>query len=374
MGAPTLVGAGAAATGLAATSHASTAIGDLVVIFTSTSTTVTGIPTHTLQGGGTFIEIGTGTVDDGAVDGRLSVAYKIATAAGAQSYQAYTASTGTSQVVAITYLDGTFDVSSLPASAFNSLTTNGAPNPPALTGLTGDFEIFAAGQWNYASSTANTGTAPANYTKQSDGVTQINDLVVCTRSMTGLSSATEDPAAITDNSAPACSIGCTVALKGAVTSQNYTGDVSETVTLSESVGSIFATFAAPNESVSLSEAINGGLLLLADVSEDVGAVGESLASFYTAIPGLADSVSLSEALAGGLALTADVNESVNLSELLQQLYSANPTLGEVVSLSELLTIPGGEFIPHWRLVFCPQLFGAHFHHIPSAFGKKHQGN
>lgn len=214
MAAPVRVGVGAAAAGLVATSHASTAIGDLVVVVTGSSTTVSGIPTHTLQSASNFVEIGSGTVDDGVNDGRLSIAYKIAAATGAQSYQAYTSSTGTSQCVAITYQAGTFSVASLPPSAFNFLTTNGAPNPPALSSLTGDYAVLAIGMWCYASNTANTGTAPANYSVISDaGLTQINDIVVCARDMTGLSGASEDPAAITDNTAPACSIGCTVAIR-----------------------------------------------------------------------------------------------------------------------------------------------------------------
>jgi len=78
----------AATATLAPTSNAATQVGDLVIVTTWSPTTVSGAPTHTLQAG--FTEIITQAHEDGADDGRLSVAYKVATVAGASAYQAYT--------------------------------------------------------------------------------------------------------------------------------------------------------------------------------------------------------------------------------------------------------------------------------------------
>src|SRR3972149_6635226 len=92
MSAPLVRGNTAATATNTPTSPASTQIGDLVLVFMWTRAGA-GIPTHTLQSG--FATIRSHSHNDGNTDGRLSLAYKIATAAGAQPYNAYTSSTGT---------------------------------------------------------------------------------------------------------------------------------------------------------------------------------------------------------------------------------------------------------------------------------------
>ena len=91
--APGYRGGTAPAAGGSTTSPAGTQVGDLVAVYTWERTGA-GSPTFTLQSGNGFVEIRNHTHDDGSTDGRLAIAYKIATQAGAQSYQAYTTGTG----------------------------------------------------------------------------------------------------------------------------------------------------------------------------------------------------------------------------------------------------------------------------------------
>ncbi len=91
--APSIRGSTAPVAGGTTTSPAGTEIGDCVIVF-HWERAGAGIPTFTLDSGNGYIEIRNHSHNDGSTDGRLAVGYKIATAAGAQSYQAYTTSTG----------------------------------------------------------------------------------------------------------------------------------------------------------------------------------------------------------------------------------------------------------------------------------------
>src|SRR5688572_8152388 len=73
-------------------SPASTEVGDCVIVVHWTRGGA-GEPTHTKQSG--FEEIRSHAHNDGSTDGRLSVAYKIATSSGANAYNTYVSNTGT---------------------------------------------------------------------------------------------------------------------------------------------------------------------------------------------------------------------------------------------------------------------------------------
>src|SRR5690242_19048213 len=129
MAAPTIRGVTTDAAGGAATSPAGTQVGDLVIVVTWERAGA-GVPTHTLQGGNGFVEIRSHSHDDSSTDGRLSIAYKVATASGAQSYQAYTTSTGspTWWTGLLVLQTGTYSTTGI---ASNSATNTGTqpPNP-----------------------------------------------------------------------------------------------------------------------------------------------------------------------------------------------------------------------------------------------------
>lgn len=204
---------------LAPQSASDTEIGDLVIVWSWSQGTV--IPDHTLQGG--FTEIRTHSHDDGSTDGRLSCAYKVATSSGVQTYQAYTSANATANQEAsgiIVIQKNTFAVGVLPVSTSTTKTNNTPPDPGQLTGLTGDFKVFAIGAW-HVTSAGSTATSPgANYNEQLDGPTgsHVTHLAVATRDLTGLSSSSEDPAAFTDNVTPNGTVSMSIALKGTVES------------------------------------------------------------------------------------------------------------------------------------------------------------
>ena len=141
-----------------------TAIGDLVLISTWTTST-SGIPTHTAQSG--FTEIRSQTYDDGNNDGRLSVSYTTATVAGAQAYTPYavTGGTGTITYSTITvYPAGAIDTASI-VSAPTSSTSNNQPDPPDAGNLASNGVVFAVAAWHLSAS-ANVGVSPpANYSE-----------------------------------------------------------------------------------------------------------------------------------------------------------------------------------------------------------------
>lgn len=258
--------------GLSTTTHSATAVGDLVVVFTWERGTA-GSPTHTLQGdGSTYREIRTHAHDDGSTDGRLSVAAIVATVAGAQAYQAYTTNgSGTVETGCIVIQGGTFrGLASLPTSNSISQTNNGLPNPPSVTGLTGDFLIIAVAGWHLASSVAVVVTAPTNYTEawEHTGAGGLNltdiEFSVATRALTNLSNATEDPGTFTDDVAPNGSATMTIAIKG-LTTTDRSAAVDATAGIA-TAGTFFTTF----ERASITEA-----------TADIGASGVAVAGAMT---------------------------------------------------------------------------------------------
>lgn len=208
MATPTIHSTTTPAAGLAATSNANTAIGDLVVVFTWERAGA-GVPTHTLQSG--FTEIWSQGHNDGSTDGRLSVAYKVATASGAQSYQAYTSDNGTETWTGLLVIDaGTYGLP-IPATGVTS-TGTGAPNPPQLTGLNvaKDYLICAISAWHLSASQTLTPTH-ATYTLQTHVAgAATGDVAVATLGVTGVTS--EDPGAYGDNQTPNGTSSITLAI------------------------------------------------------------------------------------------------------------------------------------------------------------------
>jgi hypothetical protein len=209
MPAPAIRGQTAPVSGGSTTSPAGTQVGDLVIVYTWERAGA-GVPTHTVDTGNSYVEILTQGHDDGSLDGRLSVAYKVATASGANAYQAYTTDTGTpTWWTACTVLEaGTYSVATLPPSAGVDSTNTAAPNPPNLAGLDSakNYLVIAVGAWHTASAVITVG-APTNYSNLIDISGSANgELAISSMAVTGATS--EDPAVYTDNITPngACAI------------------------------------------------------------------------------------------------------------------------------------------------------------------------
>ncbi|MGE3767870.1 MAG: hypothetical protein AB7L94_36785, partial [Kofleriaceae bacterium] len=179
---------------LAPQSDASTAVGDLVIVVTFTRGG-NGIPTHTLQSG--FTEIRTQPHDDGNNDGRLSVAYRVATAAGAQAYQAYTASTGTSYSGLFVIRAGRFNIAQLLSAAVNS-TSNNPPDAPAVGPVAANSLVLAIGGWHLSQGTTVNTSSPTGFTEIWE-VLGNNTVEMALGAALVASGATVNPAAFGDN-------------------------------------------------------------------------------------------------------------------------------------------------------------------------------
>ena len=143
---------------LAPVSASTTQVGDLVIVTTWT-VAGNGIPTHTTQAG--FTQIVSLAHDDGSTDGRFSVAYRVATSAGAVAYQAYTSSGGTSYSGLTVLRAGSYDLNVLAAGVATSNTTNGSvPDPPLLANVNEPAIVLAIGAWHYGGFTATEATTP----------------------------------------------------------------------------------------------------------------------------------------------------------------------------------------------------------------------
>lgn len=211
----------AAAAGLSATSPASTEVDDMVICVTWERAGA-GIPTHTVQTGSGFVEIRTGPHDDGSTDGRLSVAYKIATSAGANSYQAYTSSVGTETWTGIVVLKkGTFDATvGNMKTASATHTTNAAPNPPSVTLAAGkDWIIFALAGWHLTASQDNAVTPPSGYLEGFEVAgAATGDVSLAYNTFQDTITLAQDPGAFTDTQAPNGSQSMTIAIPSPVPS------------------------------------------------------------------------------------------------------------------------------------------------------------
>lgn len=216
----------------ASTSPAGTQINDVVVIAVWSQGTT--IPTHTLKTDKAYETVATRSYNDGTTDGILSVARVVADTAGAVAYTPYTiagATTGQTAAGCFVVQRGTFNMGTWPSATAN-LTTTGTPNPPAITGLTGDFLAFAVSGWHVTTAAATVTTAPTNYVEKLDGPTgtHVTHLALATRALTGLSGATEDPGTFTDNVTPNGSGSITFAIPGrsGITGTGATSATAET--------------------------------------------------------------------------------------------------------------------------------------------------
>ncbi len=201
---------------LAQTSPAGTLIGDLVICITF-GRGAAGVPTHTCQTGSNFVEIRTHAHDDGSTDGRLSVAYKIATQNGAQSYQAYTSSlaAGSDWTAIVVLTVGTWENTALligDQQNSATLTTNAVPNPPAITTPQTQCLVLQIAAWHFASSLANTAVAPSGYALVTEVAgAALADLAVA--QLTKAAAGTEDAAVWGDNQAPSGTVAMVIAFR-----------------------------------------------------------------------------------------------------------------------------------------------------------------
>lgn len=204
------------------TSPSDTAIGDLVICIVWSQGT--NIPTHTIAA--TFTQVRSHSHDDGTTDGRLSVATKVATVAGAQSYAAFTIAGATAGQTCAAIITVTGANTTNPAGwAQNSTTNTGnqPPDPPSITGLNYDVLTLAIAGWQVTTAGATSATVMTSYTLRVNGPTasHVTHLAVSTRALTALNNATEDPAAYGDNVTPNGTAAMTIAIPMTPVAQTY---------------------------------------------------------------------------------------------------------------------------------------------------------
>jgi formylglycine-generating enzyme required for sulfatase activity len=194
------------ATGATATSSASVAVGDLVIVVTWTRATSGGVPGHTLQSG--FVQILSQELDDGSNDGRLSVAFKVATAAGAQPYTAYSVSGGGTSFTGLVVMPaGTFDLDGIAGTSTSSGSTN-PPNPPISPTASRQSAVFAIGAWHLNASLTASVTPPNNGAPNTFaelweiGGAAVGELSVAVRATTVAAGGTVNPNSFDDDVGP----------------------------------------------------------------------------------------------------------------------------------------------------------------------------
>ncbi len=121
--------------------------------------------------------------------------------------------------------------------------------------------------------------------------------------------------------------------------------IAETVSLSESLAAVAAALTTLSEAVGLSEAVVAGTAFDGSVNESVGAIGESLGSQFGAVASISEQIDVLEALGAIVAAAANVGESVALSEALAAVAGAQAALAETVTLSESLASQRGAVVP-----------------------------
>lgn len=196
------------------TSPAGTQVGDLVLCFVwSQGTNAPTAPAHSVQAG--FTEVRSHSHNDGTTDGRLSIAGKVATVAGANSYQAYSisgATAGQTCAAIVVITTGTYETNWPIGSWFQGTVTGTgttAPDPPAINALNGDFLSLAIGAWHVTTAAATTTTAPTSWTEQVDGPTgtHVTHLAVASRSYTAQTNVAVNPGVFVDNVTPNGTVG-----------------------------------------------------------------------------------------------------------------------------------------------------------------------
>lgn len=349
MAAPTIRGQTAAVAGLSATSPSGTAVDDLVVVYTFERLGAGSGSTLTTDTGSGYVEIRNFFHNDGATDGTLAVAYKVATQSGAQSYQAFTSSVGTDTWTGLLVLQtSTYDVGSLPPSNASTQTNNAVPNPPQVTGLNSatDYLVAAISAWHLGSSATVTPTAPSTYTNLvhiSGSATA--ELACASKAISGATS--EDPAAYGDDVAPNGTCSITVAFAGVpaflTISVNDTDGpaeqvalslvrrpvVNDTVTVAESVSLRSILSVAVNDADAATEIVRVNEILPVSVTEIVSA-NESV-SLRTVVP-----VSVDDVLGAVEHVSVVVNPlTVTVSDLTSTTESATVAIAMRINASDL---------------------------------------
>lgn len=216
---PVRRGGTAAAAGLTTTSPAGTQIGDLVVVFTFERNGA-GSATFTLHSS-MGRELCNHAHNDGSTDGTLGVACRIATVAGAQSYQGFTSSDGTATWSGCEVVQaGTFD-SFLPAIKLATPVTatgTGVPNPPAVSGLdtARAHYVAAIAAWHLGSSLTTTPTAPTNYTNLTHVAGAATAELACGSRILSAGASSEDPGTFGDDQTPNGTCAFAFAVQGSV--------------------------------------------------------------------------------------------------------------------------------------------------------------
>ncbi|HEY4176644.1 MAG TPA: MopE-related protein [Kofleriaceae bacterium] len=190
-----------------ATSDASTAVGDLVIVSTFTYTTGNLALTHTLQSG--FTQIVTQNHNDGNNDGLLSIAYKVASVAGAQTYTAYTTTGGTNLTSITVIKAGSYDVSTI-ASASTNDTSNARPDPPDIgSNATQPSILLGISAWHEGAAAVTTPTPSGGFTLDTDAAGSVQgELAVEYAQITN--GAGSDPGQWNDNVTPNGTISATI--------------------------------------------------------------------------------------------------------------------------------------------------------------------
>ena len=120
-------------------------------------------------------------------------------------------------------------------------------------------------------------------------------------------------------------------------SRGMTEATSETVTVSESLAVSRGMTEAPSETVTLSDAIAAVFAAAVTTSETV-TLSESLAASRGMTEAPSETVTVSESLAAQKDATVTPSETVTLSESLTSQFDANVALAETVTLSEAVTV------------------------------------
>jgi hypothetical protein len=204
-----------AVAGLTANSDAATQVGDLVIV-TTFSNQQNNVAAHNTNTAAGFVFINSFSIDDGNNDARLSMAYKVATVAGAQAYQGFT-STASNSLTGLTVLRaGTYDLATITSQTIAN-NSNSEPNPPSVGTVGASTLVLAIGAWNMNNSFANDAGAPSGFGELWDfGGTTTADLSVASAFGQG------DPGPFTDglNNSVDSTLSATIAISGSTVSRS----------------------------------------------------------------------------------------------------------------------------------------------------------
>jgi formylglycine-generating enzyme required for sulfatase activity len=247
----------AATATLGPVSAGATQVGDLVIVTTYSTTTSNAAITHALQSG--FTQISSVDVDEGNDDARMSVAYKVATAAGAQTYQAYNSSVPNNWSGITVVRAGTYDVGTIDG-VMSTSTGTGAPNPPQLT-VQYPSVVLAMGAWHLGTTAQNQGvSAPSGYNELWEMGNEIAELSVA--SDTANAGSSPNPGSFGDNVTPRNTISATIAI-GASTSRTVWVGLAQGTSAATNANGTFMTTSADGQwtwiaSPQLTSASGGG--------------------------------------------------------------------------------------------------------------------